>query len=186
MATYESTRYSASGVKTGTIISYGSNTAPTGFLDCDGSAVSRTTYASLFSVIGTTYGTGDGSTTFNLPDLQDKVAYGKSSSVAIGNTGGSSTQTPSGSISVSVGNTTLSTSKIPSHNHREGGHSEFGSTSSISAVLRNTGADNSGKRFLTANTGGGGSHNHTGSGSFSGSSMSVLQPYVSTNFCIKT
>jgi microcystin-dependent protein len=40
-----------------------------GFLACDGSAVSRTTYASLFSAIGTTYGAGDGSTTFNVPDL---------------------------------------------------------------------------------------------------------------------
>ena len=182
MSGYASTKYSASGVKTGTIVSYGSNTAPDGFLDCDGTAVSRTTYASLFAVIGTTYGTGDGSTTFNLPDLQDNVPLGKSGTKSIGSTGGSATQTTTGSVS--VGNTTLSTSKIPSHNHREGGHSEFGSTSSISAVLRNTGADNSGKRFLTANTGGGGSHNH--SGTFTGSSMSVLQPYVATNFCIKT
>ena len=84
MSGYASTKYSASGVKTGTIVSYGSNTAPDGFLDFDGSAVSRTTYASLFSVIGTTYGTGDGSTTFNLPDLQDNVPLGKSGTKSIG------------------------------------------------------------------------------------------------------
>ena len=52
----------------GAILSYGGDTAPTGWLLCDGSAVSRTTYAQLFEVIGTKYGPGDGSTTFNLPD----------------------------------------------------------------------------------------------------------------------
>lgn len=53
---------------TGTILPYGGSTAPSGFLLCNGGAVSRTTYASLFAVIGTTYGAGDGSTTFNLPN----------------------------------------------------------------------------------------------------------------------
>jgi microcystin-dependent protein len=52
----------------GAIVPYGGDTAPTGYLLCDGSAVSRTTYADLFAVIGTKYGSGDGSTTFNLPD----------------------------------------------------------------------------------------------------------------------
>ena len=56
----------------GTIIAYSGNGAlPTHYLACDGSAVSRTTYAELFDVIGTTYGTGDGTTTFNLPDFSD-------------------------------------------------------------------------------------------------------------------
>lgn len=54
----------------GMIIAFGIATAPTGFLICDGTAVSRTTYASLFAVIGTTWGSGNGSTTFNLPDLR--------------------------------------------------------------------------------------------------------------------
>lgn len=52
----------------GAIVPYGGNTAPSGFLICDGSAVSRTTYSDLYAVIGTKYGPGDGSTTFNLPD----------------------------------------------------------------------------------------------------------------------
>lgn len=56
---------------TGAIISSASSTTPTGFLYCNGSAVSRTTYAKLFSAIGTTYGTGDGSTTFNLPNYSN-------------------------------------------------------------------------------------------------------------------
>lgn len=61
---------------TGQIIMYGSSTAPTGFLACDGSAVSRTTYAALFAVIGTNFGSGDGSTTFNVPDLRSRTPVG--------------------------------------------------------------------------------------------------------------
>ena len=54
----------------GLIVPYGASSAPSGFLLCDGSAVSRTTYAALFGVISTTWGTGDGSSTFNVPDLR--------------------------------------------------------------------------------------------------------------------
>lgn len=60
----------------GAISEYAGATAPTNWLICDGSAISRTTYADLFNVIGTTYGVGDGSTTFNLPDLRGKVPVG--------------------------------------------------------------------------------------------------------------
>ena len=76
----------------GCINLYAGSTAPTGWLICDGSAVSRTTYANLFSVIGTTYGTGDGSTTFNIPNLKGKVPVGLNSSDTdfdtLGETGG--------------------------------------------------------------------------------------------------
>ena len=61
----------------GCIVPFTSDTVPENWLLCDGSAVSRTEYALLFSVIGTTYGVGDGSTTFNLPDLRGRVAVGK-------------------------------------------------------------------------------------------------------------
>lgn len=60
----------------GSIVSFAGATAPSGYLLCDGSAVSRTSYASLFAVIGTTYGSGDGSTTFNLPDLRGEFVRG--------------------------------------------------------------------------------------------------------------
>lgn len=60
----------------GSIKLYAGNTIPDGYLFCDGQAVSRTTYADLFTVIGTTYGSGDGSTTFNLPNLKGRVAVG--------------------------------------------------------------------------------------------------------------
>src|SRR3954447_9235482 len=61
-------------VSTGAILVFASSSIPSGFLVCDGSAVSRTTYAALFAVIGTTYGAGNGSTTFNVPDLRDRLA----------------------------------------------------------------------------------------------------------------
>jgi microcystin-dependent protein len=67
-------------VPTGSITMYGSSTPPTGFLNCDGSAVSRTTYANLFAVTSTTYGAGDGSTTFNLPDLKARFPLGYAAS----------------------------------------------------------------------------------------------------------
>lgn len=60
----------------GTIIAFAGNNIPSGYLPCNGGAISRTTYADLFAVIGTTYGTGDGSTTFNLPNLTDKFIQG--------------------------------------------------------------------------------------------------------------
>jgi microcystin-dependent protein len=61
----------------GIIFPYGGSSAPTGFLECDGSAVSRETYADLFTATSTTYGTGDGSTTFNVPDLRGRCPIGE-------------------------------------------------------------------------------------------------------------
>jgi microcystin-dependent protein len=60
----------------GTIVAFGNTTPPAGWLTCNDQAVSRTTYARLFAVIGTTYGTGDGSSTFNVPDLRDRAPLG--------------------------------------------------------------------------------------------------------------
>ncbi len=60
----------------GAVVAFSGRTTPQGWLLCDGSAVSRTTYAALFAVIGTTYGAGNGSTTFNLPNLTDKFIQG--------------------------------------------------------------------------------------------------------------
>jgi phage-related tail fiber protein len=60
----------AAAVPAGSVVQFARNTAPTGWLKANGAAVSRTTYATLFSAIGTTFGVGDGSTTFNLPDLR--------------------------------------------------------------------------------------------------------------------
>ena len=67
----------SSAVPSGTVLVTARSSAPTGYLLCDGAAVSRSTYSDLFSAISTTYGTGDGSSTFNVPDLRGRVVAGK-------------------------------------------------------------------------------------------------------------
>jgi microcystin-dependent protein len=64
---------------TGVLLPFAADAAPSGWLICDGTALSRTTYARLFAVIGTAYGSGDGTATFNLPDLRGRVPVGKGS-----------------------------------------------------------------------------------------------------------
>lgn len=76
----------AGSVPTGSILPYGGSTAPEGYLICNGGTISRTTYANLFYVIGTTFGAGDGSTTFNLPNLTN-VKLLKGESVPVKGTG---------------------------------------------------------------------------------------------------
>ena len=66
-------------VPSGTVVPYGGTSAPGGWQLCDDTALSRTTYARLFAIIGTAYGTGDGSSTFNVPNLRDRVPLGKGS-----------------------------------------------------------------------------------------------------------
>lgn len=90
-------------VPAGSIICYSGENVPQGWLFCNGQAISRTTYHKLFNTIGTIYGTGNGTTTFNLPNLQDRFPMGKGTS-SLGVTGGSDT-------------ITLTSDKIPSHSH---------------------------------------------------------------------
>jgi phage-related tail fiber protein len=70
------TLMSESLISSGDIIVRSASTVPSGFLECDGAVISRTTYAALFAVIGTTYGAGDGTTTFNIPDLRGEFIRG--------------------------------------------------------------------------------------------------------------
>lgn len=69
-------------VPSGTIVAFGGSTIPTGYLACADAAVSRTTYARLFAVIGTSFGAGDGSGNFNLPDLRDRAPLGKGTNMS--------------------------------------------------------------------------------------------------------
>jgi len=69
-------------VPAGTIVAFGGGTIPTGYLACNDAAVSRTTYARLFATIGTSFGVGDGSGNFNLPDLRDRVPLGKGTNMS--------------------------------------------------------------------------------------------------------
>ena len=100
-------------VPIGTILDFAAATAPTGYLVCDGSAVSRTTYAALFAVIGTTWGSGNGSTTFNVPDLRGRTAIGAGTGTAsdatahaLGSNGGTETH-----------KLTHAQSGVPAHSH---------------------------------------------------------------------
>ena len=97
----------------GTVEWQAGSIVPNGWLACDGTAVSRTTYARLFAHIGTSYGVGNGSTTFNLPDLRGKVAVpvksGQAQVDTIGETGGEYTHT-------------LTTAQMPNHAHDYDGH----------------------------------------------------------------
>jgi microcystin-dependent protein len=73
---YVVTAIGSLGVAAGSVISYAASTAPTGWLKANGAAISRTTYSVLFAAIGTTYGAGDGSTTFNIPELRGEFIRG--------------------------------------------------------------------------------------------------------------
>lgn len=72
----------------GMLVLYGGPSLPIGWFLCDGSAVSRTLYSDLFAAVGTTWGAGNGSTTFNVPNLVDKFILGAGSSPTLGTTGG--------------------------------------------------------------------------------------------------
>ena len=73
----------ANGVPAGSVFSFATTTVPSGYLECNGAAVSRSTYASLFSSISTTWGVGDGSSTFNLPDLRGQFVRGWDNSAGV-------------------------------------------------------------------------------------------------------
>lgn len=109
----------------GTVCLFAGSTIPSGYCLCDGSSVSRSTYADLFAVLGTTYGAGDGSTTFNLPDLVGKVAIGASNTHPIGDTGGEE-------------NHTLTSTEIPSHTHTIPAHTHEHTITATTPKLTHT------------------------------------------------
>ncbi len=147
----------------GAIMPFGSDTIPDNWLLCDGQAVSRTTYQELFNTIGTTYGTGDGFTTFNLPDLKGKIPVGKNANdtdfETLGETGGEKTHT-------------LTVNEMPNHSHNVDSNS-FGASSTVrvaSGDYANVG--NPVGEINIGNIGGGQAHNN-------------LQPYIVQNYIIK-
>ena len=189
MSNYEATKYDfdganltgIEGIPTATIVPWSSSSVPTGFLECDGSAVSRSTYSALFAIVGTTYGAGDGASTFNLPDLQDNVAIGKSGTKALASTGGANTVASTGNVGGSTANATLTTAQLASHSHSwTAGPPGAPYTFPVSPGPGRPGTAN------TNNTGSGTGHSHNMSANFTGDATSVVQPYLTIIYVIKT
>jgi microcystin-dependent protein len=157
------------GLPAGSIIQWSTNTAPKNWAIADGSLRSRVTDASLFAIIGTTYGVGDGSTTFALPDLRGRVAVGRDAGTfgTLAGTGGAETHT-------------LTTAQTPAHKH----------TVNID-YKDDTGAHNHGSRGGqlmqgSLQRGGSSTDANTMSTVGSGESHNNLQPYIVLNYIIKT
>lgn len=178
----------------GVVSAYAGAAAPSGWLLCDGAAVSRATYADLFAVIGTTYGSGDGSTTFNLPDITGRVVAGKEASETrlttagcginggtLGAAGGAQTLSAhthgAGSLSAASGGT---------HTHDTGVGGGFATTAAGSGLTLSVGAQNA-TAASTGTTGSAHTHTVTGtSGSTGTGSHGSVQPTIVLNYIIKT
>ncbi len=150
----------------GAVTAYVSSNAPNGWLNCEGQELYRGDYPALFEVIGTTYGAGNGTTTFNLPDLKGRAIVGQGAGSGLtarsmGATGGAETHT-------------LSTDEMPSHSHN------VDNTVQKSGLNTPSGLDNDGSEIDTVNTvstastsdGGGQAHNN-------------MQPFTVLNYIIK-
>jgi len=162
-------------VPTGLILPYAGASAPSSaWLVCDGSAVSRSTYAALFAVCGTNYGAGDGSTTFNLPSMPGNVPTGVNGSSAyfqnLGQTGGST--------DIMAHSHGASTDVQGSHNHSIGSVGTSGSYGLVDSGH----ASSSGTGYTSSN----GGHGHNVYIGATGTNPSNLVPYIVVNFVIKT
>jgi len=194
MSNYEATKYDfdggnltgIEGIPTATIVPWSDSSVPSGFLECNGAAVSRTTYSALFAIVGTTYGAGDGSSTFNVPDLQDNVAVGKSGTKNLGSTGGANTVTSTGNVGGSTANATLSTGQLASHSHPGPTIITNGPNPTEVPATASAGMTNNRGLPSTGNTGSGQGHSHNMSATFSGDATSVVQPYLTLIYIIKT
>ena len=168
------------GLPAGSVIAWASGTIPNGWLEANGQAVSRSTYSDLFAIIGVLYGSGNGSTTFNVPDLRGRVVVGQDTS-----------QTEFDSLNEFGGAKThlLTVAEMPSHTHIQNAHEHYaghendslgGNWGPAGGSQRNmfSGATHGRNAVTTSstatnqNTGGGGAHNN-------------LQPYRVLKYIIK-
>jgi microcystin-dependent protein len=176
------------GLPAGSIISWGGSVAPANWLLCDGSVVSRTTYASLFAAVGTAYGAGNGSTTFQLPDLRGRIPVGRNggSFGSLGATGGSETHVLTiGELPSHTHSFSATTSSDGAHTHTLNGSVQisqngFGQNSPINGNAGN---------FTAGTANSAGAHTHTISGTSgatgSGQAHNNVQPYQVVNYIIK-
>ena len=178
----------------GSGMDYFGTTAPTNYMFADGSAISRTTYAELFKIIGTTYGAGDGSTTFNLPDKRERVSVMyKSGSSNYGTMGkkvgnNSNSYTPGGTI----GGTALTKAQLPNvalsvkyQNFPIIFNSTLREDYTVNtrAIAFNATNTTSASQLATENMGSGSTHTHGWTGT--AQSISTIQPTLVCNYIIK-
>lgn len=149
----------------GLIMPYGGAGTPNGYLLCHGQAVSRTTYARLFSVISTTFGVGDGSTTFNVPDMRGRVPLGQD------DMGGSSADRVTDAQADSIAGAGGAEKKDVSHTHT--------GTVDATAHFSNSGGG------TTQEDSKGHQHDFT-TGSGGSATQDVMSPYLTTNYLVKT
>lgn len=167
----------------GMLMAFAGSSAPSGWLICDGTAVSRATYSALFGVIGTTYGVGDGSTTFNLPQGVNNTMVGQGGTIvaSLGSTAGASTHT-------------ISSAELPTHTHSvtDPGHSHgfhLYTTTAVNGLLPTgqTGSEQGASPVgpssppVVSNTTG-----ITIANAGSSTAMSLVQPSLGINWIIKT
>lgn len=187
---------STSNTPPGIVLPYAGSSAPAGYLMSDGSAVSRVTYSALFGAIGTTFGPGDGSTTFNLPALMGRAPMGA----------GTYTDSVSGSITRTLGQQigaekhVLVTAELATHTHAQTAHNHdiLGGTGSTPIILSNPGTAGVlgvdgvagvGNYFSTANANGNKYVNDTtavNQNTGSNTAHNNMQPSLGLNFIIKT
>jgi microcystin-dependent protein len=176
------------GAPAGSILMWGSATPPINWLLCNTStAISRTTYAALFAAIGTTYGVGDGSTTFGIPNFTNKMPIGAGGTYAAAATGGNATST-------------LATANVPSHTHGYSGTTSGQSVDHTHGIPYKPNGFGSGPVAMvdgfnplsgyTPSQGTSNDHSHsfsgtTDTGSGSGTAFNTISPYLGVYFIIK-
>ena len=146
-------------IPVGSIIPYGNSVVPETYLLCNGQAVSRTEYSELFAIIGTSFGSGDGSTTFNVPDYRDKFVLGAGGDVDLAETGGEKEHT-------------LTTGEMPKHHHQCSGAGNTALKNGAYTLMSDVNGQNPRPNFYTGWEGGGQPHNN-------------MPPYVGTYYIIK-
>lgn len=156
----------------GSLMIWAGTDLPLRTLECNGQAVSRSTYGALYRAIGTTWGAGNGSTTFNVPDYQGKMVIGADgSSYILGGSGGSAT-------------TTISTANLPAHNHSvtDPGHTHVYGGTGAGAGFGPVAALGGAPTVSTQSAMTGITTDNTGSGT----PVSTISPYAAARVLIRT
>lgn len=173
----------ALGTIPGSLVMFAGASIPQGWLACDGSAISRTTYSALFASIGTTWGGGDGSTTFNLPDLRGRCPIGVGTgggltARALGDVGGEENH----SLSAAENGVHTHTVTDPTHTHDAGIAQSFVTDLGGGTEYVGVGGTKGGLVGQTLAAATGISIQNQGSGT----GHNTMQPFAAVNFIIKT